>query len=55
MSEKEKATIDRLCQNFDKMGDFQKGFIVGYAERISDDRLIEDRDKPAEQQPDEAE
>lgn len=49
MSEQEKATISRTLQNFDKMGDFQKGFMVGYAERIADDRIFEKKDEaPAE-------
>lgn len=48
MSEQEKATISRTLQNFDKMGDFQKGYIVGYAERIADDRIFEKKDEAAE-------
>ncbi len=46
MSEQEKATISRTLQNFDKMGDFQKGFMVGYAERIADDRIFEEKNEP---------
>ena len=46
MSEKEKATIGKVLENFDKMGDFQKGFVLGYAERISDDRHFEEKKDP---------
>lgn len=48
MSEKERASVDKILENFDKMSDFQKGFVVGYAERTADDHMLAEKEPPKE-------